>query len=459
MCNIISKSKKGFLNNPLFYFLTAGLIIGFTILENLLFVKNNLYYGTEMTQWVKLFNGTDLKGWKVFGGGRWEVINGEIVGKFDPYNENRGWLVCEDEYEDFNLRLKYKITKGGDSGVCLRVPTDKIQTAESSGYEIEILNDNTVLSTSGAVYNLQRTYFGIEKDDQWNEFKISVSGDRITVFLNDSVTADIHNRRSLKGLIGLQIPDENSTVQFKDIEIQQVPAKRPLGPTLEEKMNRAPGEWKSLFNGKDLRGWHVVWAPSMPKNFNLEPHWIAEDGKIVGKEIGSPGWILSTQEFENFIFRIKWRQPLGGNSGVTIRCPFPVTFAESLRDPAYAGFEIQVASQNPNAQTQKLTPERERALKQRRFTREIFHNVNGGFYNVANAWPNLTDNTKWNEYLIYAYGDHLVCYVNGVKACETHVSSGHSLRGSVGMQIHGGGESNAYTEFKDIEIKEISRLE
>ena len=459
MLKIIFKFKKSSLFDTLFRFSICGIIVFFTITA-ILFSNSNITYGrSEMGLWANLFNGTDLNGWKLYGGGNWEVINAEIVGKFDTYNGNRGWLVYENEYEDFNLRLKYKITQGGDSGVCLRVPSDKIQTAESSGYEIEILNDNTVLCTSGAVFNIQRAYMGFEKDDQWNEFLINVSGDRITVFLNDTVTADIHNRRSLKGLIGFQTPDENATIQLRDIEIQKIPAKRPLEPALEEKMNRAPGEWKSLFNGKDLQGWHVVWAPSLPKDLNIEPHWVAEDEKIVGKEIGSPGWILSTEEFENFIFRIKWRQPLGGNSGVAIRCPFPITFAESLRDPAYAGFEIQVASRNPNAPTPKLTPERARALKQRRSMREIFHNTNGSFYSVANAWPNLIDNTKWNEYLIYAYGDHLICYVNGVKASETHISPGRSLKGSVGMQIHGGTTSESYTEFKDIEIKEISRLE
>ena len=46
------------------------------VITNLLSVSNTLYGGSEMTQWAKLFNGNDLNGCIVFGGGKWEVING-----------------------------------------------------------------------------------------------------------------------------------------------------------------------------------------------------------------------------------------------------------------------------------------------------------------------------------------------------------------------------------------------
>ena len=87
-------------------------------------------------------------------------------------------------------------------------------------------------------------------------------------------------------------------------------------------------------------------------------------------------------------------------------------------------------------------------------------NSTGSFYNQANAWPNLTDNTKWNEFLVYAYEDHLICYINGVKASEFYMGPGRSFRGPVGMQTMAGGAREAVTEripegfieFKDIEI-------
>ena len=88
---------------------------------------------------TSLFNGKDLTGWKVHGGKLtgWSVDadNGTIhTGK-----GGGGWLMTEKEYGNFEVRLEFKVPKGGNSGVALRSPMkgDPAYT----GMEIQILDD------------------------------------------------------------------------------------------------------------------------------------------------------------------------------------------------------------------------------------------------------------------------------------------------------------------------------
>jgi hypothetical protein len=68
------------------------------------------------------------------------------------------------------------------------------------------------------------------------------------------------------------------------------------------------GEWRNLFNGRDLTGW---------VNINTAPDtWTMKDGLLIntGKPIGV---MCSDRMYENFLLHIEWKHlEAGGNSGV-----------------------------------------------------------------------------------------------------------------------------------------------
>ena len=68
---------------------------------------------------VPLFNGKDLKGWKVYNGQ--ESAWGTEEGLLFTRGGNGGRLMTQKVYADFELRLEYKMSKRGDSGVVLRL--------------------------------------------------------------------------------------------------------------------------------------------------------------------------------------------------------------------------------------------------------------------------------------------------------------------------------------------------
>lgn len=86
--------------------------------------------------------------------------------------------------------------------------------------------------------------------------------------------------------------------------------------------------FKALFNGKDLQGW-------TPNGKNKEAFKV-KDGNILVTGEKDGGYLMSNDEYDNFVVRYEYRCVSGnGNSGFAIRSPLD-------GDPAYKGFEIQV---------------------------------------------------------------------------------------------------------------------
>ena len=62
----------------------------------------------ESQQSVDLFNGTNLDGWQNFGGGKFYVEDGIIVGEAAPALPN-SFLATEKMYDDFELEVEFKV--------------------------------------------------------------------------------------------------------------------------------------------------------------------------------------------------------------------------------------------------------------------------------------------------------------------------------------------------------------
>ncbi len=104
-------------------------------------------------------------------------------------------------------------------------------------------------------------------------------------------------------------------------------------PKVEEKT----AEWASLFNGKDLSGWH-----SYGKDSVME-HWTIEDGTMKftppeGRVDNKPLDIVTDGEFTNFELSIDWKISEGGNSGIF----WGVKENEKFGVPYATGMEIQI---------------------------------------------------------------------------------------------------------------------
>jgi hypothetical protein len=189
---------------------------------------------------VSLFNGKDLSGWKVLGGNIawWGAKDGVL---FFTGN-GRGWLMTEKEYADFELRLEFKVSRGGNSGVALRSPFEG--DPAYTGMEIQILDDahpdyRTIKNwqRTGSIYGVMGpTRVPTRPLGQWNRYRIVCKGRELTIELNGEKVLGAHLDDSRKnagdgkphlgllrenGHIGLQGHDRRT--EFRNLNIKEIP--------------------------------------------------------------------------------------------------------------------------------------------------------------------------------------------------------------------------------------------
>jgi hypothetical protein len=188
--------------------------------------------------YVALFNGKDLSGWKVLGGkmDAWSAEDGLLFVK----GSGGGWLLTEEKYGDFDLRLQFKLPPGGNSGVALRAPFEG--NPAYAGMEIQLLDDSWYkdeknfkglkpTQLTGSIYGVVPPSQDATKPaGQWNTIQIRAEGRRITVILNGLKTVDAnlddHKDQAKdhpgllreKGHLGLQSHD--GRVEFKNIYVK-----------------------------------------------------------------------------------------------------------------------------------------------------------------------------------------------------------------------------------------------
>ena len=83
------------------------------------------------------------------------------------------------------------------------------------------------------------------------------------------------------------------------------------------------GEWRELFNGRDLSGWRT----------NVTNAWVVKDGAITWKDAAVDLWTL--EQFGDFELEVEFACSPGCNSGVFIRPADPA-------DNVQTGLEVQI---------------------------------------------------------------------------------------------------------------------
>lgn len=121
---------------------------------------------------IKLFNGTDMKGWKALGENQWKVENGILRSPKSGAN-----LISEQTFNDFKLHVEFRYEKGSNSGVYLR-----------GRYEVQIEDDKGKEPWKGylgAIYGfLTPSEMAAKDPGEWQTYDITLVGRMVTVVLN-----------------------------------------------------------------------------------------------------------------------------------------------------------------------------------------------------------------------------------------------------------------------------------
>ena len=139
---------------------------------------------------IKLFNGTNLDGWKLTSPGQangWSVEDGVLVNNPEQKEGQRhisyGNLRTEAEFEDFNLKLEVNVLKGNNSGIYLR-GIYEVQVCDSYGRGLDSHN-------MGGIYSRITPLVNAEKPaGQWQTMDMTLLDRHVTVKLNGKMIID-----------------------------------------------------------------------------------------------------------------------------------------------------------------------------------------------------------------------------------------------------------------------------
>ncbi|MFI5185993.1 MAG: DUF1080 domain-containing protein [Chitinophagales bacterium] len=151
--------------------------------------------------WVSLFDGKTTNGWHKYGGSTigaaWTVSDGNL---YLDTSAKKGWqianggdIVTDKEYENYDLKLEWKISKGGNSGIMFNVHEDslKYKYPWNTGPEMQVLDnerneDGKIYKHhAGDLYDLipckKET---VKPVGEWNQAEIKVVNGKLDLFLN-----------------------------------------------------------------------------------------------------------------------------------------------------------------------------------------------------------------------------------------------------------------------------------
>jgi hypothetical protein len=187
---------------------------------------------------VPLFNGKNLEGWVLKGkADGWQVKNGILRSEGGKGGE---WLRSAKEYGDYILKVDWKVSKDGNSGVFIRIP-DK-DSPWQNGYEVQISNaPRDHLHCTAALYG----YAAVkprpdEAADKWHTFEVHCIGTKIKVISDGVTVVDVDQTKltapdekgytdpktkPLKGYVGLQDSHaaDGSYIEFRNVKIKELP--------------------------------------------------------------------------------------------------------------------------------------------------------------------------------------------------------------------------------------------
>ncbi len=172
-------------------------------------------------QWISLFNGKDLTGWRQVNDGTFTATNGVL-----HLEGGKGWLRTRKEYTNFILEGEWRgLVTNYNSGFFLRAPLDgkpwatnvwQVNTKQSAIGELLAGSKKVVPSVTPPI-----------PVNEWVKFRMEAQGRKLTLFVNGQHVWDFNEFDVDHGYIGLQA--EGKAFDFRSLRVRELEASSPVG--------------------------------------------------------------------------------------------------------------------------------------------------------------------------------------------------------------------------------------
>ena len=204
---------------------------------------------------------------------------------------------------------------------------------------------------------------------------------------------------------------------------------------------------QSLFNGKNLEGWHAD-VPLRDNDTSLRESFVVREGLLVS--LGTPpGHLITDQKFKNYRLEAEYRfagEP--GNCGILVHASTP----RALYKMFPKSIEVQMHHTNAGDFWCIVEDIKVPNMEQRRGPKENWGITEGKGRRILN----LTDGSEkpvgeWNRMVVECFGNEVKVWVNG--DLVNHGSDCTASEGQIAVQAEG-----SEVEFRKLDLTPITRL-
>ena len=170
------------------------------------------------SEWVSIFNGTDLSNWTIRGKASWKVAEGVMIGE----GEN-GHIYAQPELTDLEVKGTFRLSDqggGSNSGLYFRSnpPADN-PDGYPRGYEAQICHNQEAHTgwlwkpgtPTGKASKL------ITKDGEWFTMRVKAIGSMINIWVNDELVMTYEDEEYKKGFFAIQCHNPGMMIEAKDL--------------------------------------------------------------------------------------------------------------------------------------------------------------------------------------------------------------------------------------------------
>lgn len=189
-----------------FFFVAAAFVSCST--SNKSTMQSSTSHEAAGEEWITLFDGKSTTGWHTYGKNTvspyWKAENGvlhlDAAAKKAEKGEG-GDLVTNDEYENYHLKIEWKISPKGNSGIIFNVKEDpaKYHATYNTGPEMQVLDNGTPTTPghpdgklythrAGDLYDLLASKELAKPAGEWNAAEIVLNKGKLDFYLNGQHT-------------------------------------------------------------------------------------------------------------------------------------------------------------------------------------------------------------------------------------------------------------------------------
>ncbi|WP_299465223.1 sulfatase-like hydrolase/transferase [uncultured Gimesia sp.] len=205
---------------------------------------------------VRVFDGKTLRHWD--GDPQyWSVEEGALTGKTDGTLKMNRFITWKDStIRNFDLRVKVKVTAGGNSGLQYRgMSRPDLGLDIVTGYQCDVVANNpnyngmlyeergrrilshtgekVIIAPDGQPWVIEKMPVKEFAPDEWHDFRVLVQGNHQEHWIDGHKTADLidldEKGRALEGVLAVQVHvGPAMKIQYKDFKIKHLPDDLPL---------------------------------------------------------------------------------------------------------------------------------------------------------------------------------------------------------------------------------------